>query len=561
MSHVRTNGHYKNSERVVTHASPMTPPEAIENRNILQSLTVFVVVLVMMIRFIHDYPLVWDEGMTLERIDALQTGWVEYQQGGLTWGQFIDRDWRFSRAEPDGHGPFYALWSMAWAPMGRMLFDRPASDRWGSALLFAATCAAVYGTLRRRAAFWAALPGVFFLATTPRLLPEVSFALIDGPLVCLALWAWCFFVRATSTGSLMTAVGFGATIGLAMSTKLTGWFLPIPYLAWLLFEYRSPMIHRWILQGAIAIVTSLVVLFAINVGWWHDPVGGLIGYFQSNLTRAETRPIPVLFLGTRYDFSLPWYNTIVWTFVAMPIGIVLLGLLPVARAFKYRLADPFGRLLTFNWLLLMIVRALPNAPGHDGTRQIAISFAFLAVMAGWSVEYLRRRLTQWDAGRWAGMMLLGLMMGSAMVESFRAVRHYHPFGLSYYSPLIGGLPGADRLGFEPTYFWDSLTPEALAWINDHTDAGRSVLFRNNTPSFRYLREWGKLTVPVALMEPDAGPPQWLVMQNRPGMFTDADRWLFANQEPAFRVSLDGVTLLAIFPIEAWLEAQSHRAPP
>ena len=30
----------------------------------------------------------------------------------------------------------------------------------------------------------------------------------------------------------------------------------------------------------------------------------------------------------------------------------------------------------------------------------------------------------------------------------------HPFGLSYYNELVGGLPGAERLGLELTYWND-----------------------------------------------------------------------------------------------------------
>ena len=31
-----------------------------------------------------------------------------------------------------------------------------------------------------------------------------------------------------------------------------------------------------------------------------------------------------------------------------------------------------------------------------------------------------------------------------------------PVPLSYFSPIVGGLPGATALGMEPTYYWDGL---------------------------------------------------------------------------------------------------------
>ena len=44
-----------------------------------------------------------------------------------------------------------------------------------------------------------------------------------------------------------------------------------------------------------------------------------------------------------------------------------------------------------------------------------------------------------------------------------------PVPLSYFSPLVGGLPGATALGMEPTYYWDALSPEARRWLAEHTE--------------------------------------------------------------------------------------------
>lgn len=542
-----------------TLTKPTNPPS--RRRLIVSVLSVFILVLWWMSHTIQDIPLVWDEGMTLARIDLIQLGWAEWRSGRITFPEFTETYWRFSRAEPDGHGPFYALWSMLWSPIGNMLFERPAADRFGSALLFALTCAAVYATMRVYVSFWAALASVLFLISSPRILPEVSFALIDGPLLCLALLAWCAFVWGLYSRSWLPTIAFGAFIGLAMGTKLTGWFLPLPYILWVLCEFGQPRFASLLTRGIASAAIALGVVFLVNVGWWPDPWNAIAGYFQSNLTRKETRPIPILFWGTRYDFSLPWYNTIVWTAIATPIGIFLFGLGGIYVAVKRRLADPILRLLIFNVLLILVLRALPQAPGHDGTRQLIIGLAFFALLGGWTLEYLRGRLTQSDAGRWIGMGLLSMVLLLACIESFGAVRRYHPHQLSYYSPLINGLSGAEKLGFEPTYFWDSLTPEARAWLNTHTEPDRSVLFRNNTPSFKYLRDWGQLTVPVALIDAHAGPPKWLVLQHRPGLFTQADRRLMAEEKPAYQYSLFDVPLLSIYPFEAWDRVQKENPRP
>ena len=88
------------------------------------------------------------------------------------------------------------------------------------------------------------------------------------------------------------------------------------------------------MRGAIAAVVSLTVVFVVNLGWWADPVAGVVAYFHSNLTRKETIPIPIQFGGQRYEFSLPWYNTLEWTVVAMPLGTMFLGSLGALFAFR-----------------------------------------------------------------------------------------------------------------------------------------------------------------------------------------------------------------------------------
>ena len=67
-----------------------------------------------------------------------------------------------------------------------------------------------------------------------------------------------------------------------------------------------------------------------------------------------------------------------------------------------------------------------------------------------------------------------------------------PVPLSYFSPIVGGLPGATALGMEPSYYWAALSPEARRWLVEHTPAGRTIVFANNPRSWLYLRRTGEL---------------------------------------------------------------------
>jgi hypothetical protein len=141
-----------------------------------------------------------------------------------------------------------------------------------------------------------------------------------------------------------------------------------------------------------------------------------------------------------------------------------------------------------------------------------------------------------------------------------AIWHYRTAPLSYYTELIGGLPGARRLGLEPTYYWDALDDETIGWLNRNTRAGEKVLFCNYFESLGYLRAWGVLNVEILPDQP--GITRWYVLQNRPGLFLwtraagqpPVDRWLAEHGQPAYTHELDGVPLVWVFPFQEYERA-------
>jgi len=62
--------------------------------------------------------------------------------------------------------------------------------------------------------------------------------------------------------------------------------------------------------------------------------------------------------------------------------VLALGLIGIAAGLAGRRRQPWALIWPLSWLTLMIVRALPIAPGHDGIRLFLPSVASLAVLAG-----------------------------------------------------------------------------------------------------------------------------------------------------------------------------------
>lgn len=448
--------------------------------------------------------------------------------------------WPFAREEPHGHPPFYALVGLA----GDLIapgWEQLPRARLGPMLVFALTAGGLCGFAGARWGTAAGLVAAAAWVLQPNLFGHGHYATYDALLS--ALWLAClmtFALAVEPSGRRWPrwgwAVAFGVLAGCAADTKFTAWLLPVPMLAWVA-AYRD---RRGLVTLLVGGLVGLAVLYALNPPWWADPVGGVERFLRSNLTRGRTIPIPVQFLGRIYNTpvqSLPWYNTLAWTALVTPVGFLALALAGLTRALGRLRTERVGVLVATHWAFLLALRALPNTPGHDGVRQFLPAFGLLALLAGLGAA--------WLVGR---SRIVGPALASAAVlEGVLAVALTLPVPLSYFSPAVGGLPGAARLGMEPTYYWDALTADALAWLNANTPPGRKVRFATFPTSWLYLRSTGRLGPEVLPNAP--GDWSWYVVQNRPGALNPIDRALIRSGRPAHTVARRGVPLVWIFPYD------------
>ena len=474
--------------------------------------------------------------------------------------------WPFAREEPHGHPPFYALIGL----VGDLLTPWRADlqrARLGPMLMFSLTASVLFFFVAKHWGLWAGSAATGAWVLQPNLFAHGHYATYDAILTSLWLSATLAFASAVGIGCeigrvssshkeetnrrlhWLGVVSFGLLLGLAADTKLTGWFLPIPLLIWTgLYRSRRGLVTL-LAGGAIAALT----LYVMNPPWWTEPITGVARFFESNLSRGKTIPIQTLFLGqvvSTPDGSLPWYNTMLWTILVTPAGFLGLALIGVVFALKTMRTEPFGLLAIGQWSFLLVLRALPHTPGHDGVRQFLPAFGMLALFAGLGAAALIQRLGKW------GKALTAL----AIAEGAVSVALMMPVPLSYYSPLVGGLPGATALGMEPTFYWDAVSDEALAWLRRNTATGQKVRFATFPTSWLYLREQGRL--PVGLLPNEPGTWAWYVVQNRPGAFTPLDRALTTQGNAALVVWKSGVPLLWVFPynqVESFLTGRRLKA--
>ncbi len=468
-------------------------------------------------------PIVWDEGNAIERSDGI-LAWFADPHAWNAAG--IESHWRYT-TQVEGHPAFYGI-VIAFGRVVSSPFLPPLlAARFGPISLFSIATGVLFWRVARDVSRTAAVVAVASLLLLPRMFAHAHFASNDGPLVACWILTWAAFTP--TSFSWRRSFVWGLFLGMTLSAKATGWLAVPPFVVWALV-YRD---RAAIVTLIVGVPAAILAFFLLNPPLWPAPVEGLIAFSRMNLFRGELwgLNISILFLGRMYnlDYPLPWWNTLFWTVIAVPVPILaaaVIGLLSTLREFR---TDRFGMLLLFNWAVLLLARAVPGTPVHDGIRLFLPSFAFLAIFSGLGTD----RLLRW-ASRRRPVFKASIRgaVASAGVLMAANLGWYAPQWLSHYNLLIGGLPGANAAGMEPTYYWDGLDGTVLDWLDTHTREEEMVRFGASSPTnIGLLRRWGRLKPNT---DPDApGRHRWYVIQNRPSGLSRADQELLRTQRPAF----------------------------
>lgn len=550
-------------------------------------------------------PMVWDEGDAILRAERVRD-WFgslfrdEVKGPPALSPQGIARGWPFT-TQREGHPALYGAVIALGRSMAPGCLDPLTQYRLGPILLFSAATGVVVYRLAQIGGPVTAAAAFLCILLQPRLFAHAHFASFDGPLTAFWMLAWAcspfFPVQSLSSKVVAKArprstAAWGIILGATMSSKATGWFVILPFVAWAIVQQKRAVFR----QVVVAIFIGLAAFVVLNPPLWCDPLHGCLRFFELNLDRRQ-RPdlnITTFFLGRLYnlDHPLPWYNTLFWTGIAVPIPILLffaIGLIQWIRTPRRGMLT----LIVLHWATLIVVRAIPGTPPHDGIRLFLPAFPFLGILAGYGFRFgtrvlniqLRRwgkRLTvnsvyrqllrkpqstrtanpaQLDQLFRTGNRVLQTGAWIVMLSPILSLICVGPQWLSYYNGLIGGLPGATAVGMEPTYYWDGLDRDVFFWLEIHCLESEKVYYSAcSWANLRLLQKWGTLNRAFATSPADA---QWYVVQNRPGAWSCEDRWLFLQGEAAF-VKYPGrgascpwvgqVPVVKIFPIREYFRA-------
>lgn len=554
-----------------------------------------------------DYPKLFEgPGITLDESFNVQMGVYQWQ---------ALREYHIALLHPDSvrevfgsgsnynpdHPPLGRVWLGFWHDLVEWLFppaDHPPNEagirfvtdcaRVGSATAFALTVFLVGLFATKWYGRAAGIVASVSLVLMPRVFAHAHLASLEtfmnltysATILAVAHW-WQVrssgFSRAeaqppeggTTNVSVLTAVLTGILFGFALLTKMQAILIPPVVGIWALWHWRARAVKPLAIFGLV----GLVVFF---VGWpwlWLDPAKHFHEYFARTTNRAV---LNCYYLGRVWaDKDVPWHYPFVMFAVTVPVGLHALGLLGVfggrTRSASEGLSTPgprsrFGfvcepreQLLVVATLLPLALFALPGVAVYDGERLFLVSYPIWAVLigrgAGVALEHLRQkaesRQWRWVASHRARITVATLFL---LAQSIGVIV-MHPCQLSYYNLLVGGLYGADRLGFERTYWGDSITRSLLTSMTPR-DGRRNVVVTPTLHQFQLDELWQQSPIlrnmKIQLL-PDSPHTQsladgWLCFARK------ADQTLeICNNRCGIGIARQGVQLSGARPPADWLD--------
>ncbi len=378
------------------------------------------------------------------------------------------------------------------------------SGRIAPALAFAILVGVVAAESSRRWCRAAGIGAGWALLVMPRVFAHAHLAALDTFLSLFWTTALLAGVRATAPpASTRTIIKAGAFWSLALLTKIHAWLL-LPIVAiWaftrLSWQCAFKTIAAWTLTG--------VGLFLAGWPWlWYDTPARWKSYWGTSVQRAT---IMVEYFGRIMpDRDVPWHYPWVYFAVTVPVGLQLLGIYGLVEGWRQRRVDRFPWLLAAT-IMVFLGLFSTRIPVYDGERLFLHVFPAWAMLIGLGFGRLWQR---WGTIRSGRYLLTGLL-----VMQCHGALALHPFGLSYYNMLTGGLPGAQRLGLELTYWSDAVDRVLLDRLAAEIRPGaRAALAPTLYPG------QGTLTTTAALVRRDvvlqddeaAKGSEWVVVSRR-----------------------------------------------
>ncbi len=417
----------------------------------------------------------------------------------------------------------------------------------------------------------AAVLAPLFLLTIPRFFFHAHLTCFDVPMT--AVWMAFMYAYWRSLTSTRWAWITGALWGVALITKLNGFFLPFVLLAhWGIRALPATRLSR---EGRIQVPPVPFALFAMAVlgpiifyaGWprhWFDTWNRVAWYFGFHMNHEHYF---VWYFGQAlirppFPVSFPFVMTLVTT--PLPLLMAFFGgsgvlLKDWFGRLRARTPDPLGTglLVALNIAIPFLIIARPSTPVFGGIKHWFPALPFMCAVAAIGIVRAAALLTEHVRGQQAWFTALaGMVLSVGLMETVAS----HPYGTSHYNALVGGYTGAaDRDGMRQ--FWGYASRGALDWLNENAEEGARVHFQNTTgrAAAMYKQE-GWLRDDIHLAWSVESADYFLLHHQESFEPLHAEVWLkFGTQSPVHVVTVRGVPVLSVYRNERRADERAARA--
>jgi 4-amino-4-deoxy-L-arabinose transferase-like glycosyltransferase len=413
--------------------------------------------------------------------------------------------------------------------------------------------------------------GALAYALLPRPFYHSHLDCFDVPITLMITLVTYMYWRALTDRRFLLPLGL--TYGLALSTKHNAWATPIVFaihFACVAFvehrrrkqpqQQRLSLFPWWFLSMALI---GPLVLIGTWPWMWHDTWSRLGAYAAFHLKHDYYN---MAYFGVNY-FRPPFPMSYSWVMTAftVPLTTLLLsiaGLWRVSSRF-FEPAIPSAlltdrgpqwndtTLVSVLWLgslfAPLALITLPSTPIFGGTKHWFPAYPFLALFAGVGFALICEVIDAHLRLRRAHPLLCGLSALLLLAPAAAETAHSHPFGLSHYTYLAGGVPGAADYGMN-RQFWGFTTGSLTEYLIKKLPDGGSVYICDTAyESFQMLARDHKLPANIRPTADITHADIALVHHEHHFAEVDFQIWTaYGSVKPDYILAYDGVPIMSAY---------------
>ncbi len=465
----------------------------------------------------------------------------------------IDTYWLWD-IEHNCHPPLYKIFSAATLFVFRDLLGNFCAYRLAPMLLASILITGLYMFLSRRYGILSGICAGACLLLLPRFFGHAHFGVTETPL--MTFWFLSYIAFWNGRQSLSWSFLCAVFMGCALAIKFTAILVPIPLIVWALLFRDKPAIRTL----GLGLVIAPLVAWMFNPGWWYDPVPKIIGFIQASLSRETTVPIATYFWGKTYSFSPPWHYAPVMAALTTPVTTLFLFIAGLYTLFSRRHDRVRATLFFLPIPFMLLITMLPGTPIHDGVRQFIYIFPFMAYFCGLGFHQCCTAVNRYLSSRGRGFFNTCLCL-LCILYPLTQVLKIHPYELSYYNKIIGGIQGAYRRGMEVTYWFDAINKPAINALNSLPPDAVISIWPMPRNYFEFLQEKGSLRKDLRFVATDIAvtggkkgvhfsfngiQPHYLLLLSRFGSFNRFYWSVYRHSIPVYSQGINGIPLVMLY---------------